>query len=79
MTTWESLLRGLVDAARARHVDHDEEMASVVDDFAVAAILDEVVQRVPPELEGVADERLGDPDVMTPGQLRAWLSGFTDS
>jgi len=75
MTTWESLLRGLVDAARARGVDHDEEMASVIDDFAVAEILDHVVQRVPPELESVADDQLGDRGLMTPARLREWLDG----
>lgn len=73
MTTWESLLRGLVDAARSRGVDHNEEMALVVDDHASAAELDRVVLAVPPELEGVDDGALGDPSVMTPTQLRSWL------
>ena len=75
MTTWESLLRGLVDAARARGVDHDEEMASVVDRYADAATLEEVVTQVPPELEGVPDAGLGDRAVMTPTRLSDWLEG----
>jgi len=73
MTTWESLLRGLVAAARSRGVDHNEEMASVVDDYAHASELDRVVLAVPPELERVDDASLGDPSVMTPNQLRSWL------
>jgi hypothetical protein len=73
MTTWESLLRGLVAAARARNVDHDLEMASVIDDYASAEILELVVQHVPPELDGVEDGQLGDPSLMTPTRLREWL------
>lgn len=73
MTTWESLLRGLVAAARARGVDHNEEMALVVDDHASASELDRVVEAVPSQLEGVADASLGDPSVMSPAELRSWL------
>lgn len=73
MTTWESLLRGLVAAARARGVDHDEDMATVVDDHASAVELERVVQEVPRELEHAGDEDLGKPDLMSPEQLRIWL------
>ena len=73
MTTWESLLTGLVAAARARGVDHDEEMAAVVDDFVTAEALDQVIERVPDELIGVSDAELGQRSTMTPDQLRAWL------
>ncbi len=76
MTTWESLLRGLVDAARARDVDHEPEMAAVVDDYAFADKLDRVVEAVPPELVGVEDSALGDPAVMSPHQLRLWLESL---
>lgn len=76
MTTWESLLRGLVDAARARGVDHDEEMARVVDDHASAAELDRVVKVVPPQLDGVEDAALGDRSLMTPAELRSWLEAL---
>lgn len=76
MTTWESLLRGLVAAARARGVDHDAEMSRLIDDYASAATLELVVQRVPPELEGVDDARLGDPAVMSASRLRAWLGNL---
>ncbi|MDH3303398.1 MAG: glycosyltransferase [Acidimicrobiia bacterium] len=76
MTTWESLLRGLVDAARARAVDHDEAMAAVIDDYAVVSNLDVVVQNVPPQLSGVADSELGRRQLMTPDELRNWLDGL---
>ncbi len=76
MTTWESLLRGLVAAARARGVDHDEAMAGVIDDHAVAAKLETVVQTVPPQLADVADADLGNPEVMSPDELREWLASL---
>jgi hypothetical protein len=78
MTTWESLLRGLVASARSRGVDHDEEMASIIDAHGSAERLELVVQRVPPELVGVPDARLGDPSVMSPSNLRAWLETLGD-
>ena len=74
MTTWESLLGGLVAAARARGADHDEEMAAVVDEFADVATLERVVTQVPTELEGVSDAALGERSTMTPAALRAWLA-----
>ena len=77
MTTWESLLRGLVSAARARDVDHDLDMAAVIDDYASADQLEHVIERVPPELDGVEDHELGDPAVMTPKRLRQWLADVT--
>ena len=76
MTTWESLLRGLVAAARARGADHDEEMAALIDDHADSVTLDLVVQEVPRELEGVADAQLGDRTVLTPDRLREWIEGL---
>jgi hypothetical protein len=79
MTTWESLLTGLVAAARARGVDHDEEMAAVVDDLVTAETLETVVELVPDELAEVADADLGQRSVMTPDQLRTWLESVTTS
>ena len=73
MTTWESLLTGLVAAARARGADHDEEMAAVVDEYARADLLDRVVAKVPDALIGVAAADLGQRSVMTPAELRSWL------
>ncbi|MFV0259091.1 MAG: glycosyltransferase [Acidimicrobiales bacterium] len=77
MTTWESLLTGLVGAARARGAEHDEEMAAVVDDYARADVLDLVVQQVPEPLVEVAPDDLGRRDTMTPADLRVWLEALT--
>ena len=74
MSTWESLLVGLVAAARARGADHDEEMAAIIDEFADEATLERVVEAVPPELESVADADLGSRSTMTPEALREWLT-----
>ncbi len=76
MTTWESLLGGLVAAARARGADHDEEMAAVVDEFADVATLERVVAHVPVELEGVSDAALGQRSTMTPAALSDWLTSL---
>lgn len=76
MTTWESLLRGLVAAARARGVDHDGDMALVVDELADAATLERVVAAVPPQLDGVDPARLGDPEIMSPAAMRAWITSL---
>ena len=76
MTTWESLLTGLVAAARARTADHDEAMAGVVDDLVDAATLEVVIEHVPEQLRGVVDADLGDPAVMSPADVRAWIVGL---
>ena len=77
MTTWASLLTGLVAAARARGVDHDEEMAAVIDDFASVEVLEQVIEQVPDALSGVADAELGRRSTMSPAELRSWLEGHT--
>jgi hypothetical protein len=76
MTTWESLLQGLATAARARGVDHHEAMAAVVDRCARADILERVVQAVPPQLAGVADADLGDPELLSPADLEQWIESL---
>ena len=77
MSTWSSLLNGLVAAARARGVDHDEEMATVIDDFASVELLERVIEQVPDELAHADDADLGQWATMTPAQLRSWLEAFT--
>ncbi len=73
MTTWESLLVGLVTAVHARGAEHDEGAARVIDEYARADTLDLVVANVPPELDGVDPGRLGDPDLMPSDQVGAWI------
>ena len=74
MTTWETLLKGLVRATRARGVDHDREMARVVEEeIRSAADLELLIDHLPPELEAADDARLGDPAVMPPAAVQAWI------
>ncbi|MCP3934753.1 MAG: glycosyltransferase [Actinomycetia bacterium] len=73
MTTWESLLRGLTTAVRARSADHDADAASVIDRYADAETLDLVVANVPPALEGVDTSRLGDSALMSASDVAAWI------
>lgn len=74
MTTWEMLLKGLVEAVRARGADHDKEMAAVIEEeIGSSRDLDILIDRLPPELEGVPDERLGDPAIMSPQRMREWI------
>ncbi|MEE8603346.1 glycosyltransferase [Euzebya tangerina] len=77
MTTWESLLVGLTQSARARGADHDAGMAALVDEFGRAAVLEQVITRVPEALADVEPTNLGDPAVMSPAELGAWLRAVT--
>lgn len=52
-------------------------MAQVVDDHADSALLEQVVKQVPAELADVSADRLGDPAVMSPDQLRRWIQQLT--
>jgi hypothetical protein len=79
MTTWESLLTGLVAAARARNAEHDAEMAAVVDDLVTAEVLELVVEQVPDELRDVADADLGQRAIMTPSALRQWITAVAEN
>ena len=74
MTTWETLLKGLVTAVRERGVPYNEEMAGVIDDHIDSSKdLDVLINHLPRELEAVADNRLGDPAVMSPAAMAAWI------
>jgi hypothetical protein len=74
MTTWETLLLGLRDAVRKHGVAHDVDMAKVLDEeIADSRDLDLLIDHLPPELDGVDDGGLGDPAVMSPAQVQAWI------
>ena len=74
MTTWESLLKGLVQAVRQRGVPHSEAMARVLDEeIQSSADLDAIIHHLPPELAAAKPESLGDPAVMSPEDLQAWI------
>jgi len=74
MTTWEVLLMGLVKAVRRHGVPHNEEMARVLDEeIKSSADLDVLIHHLPPELENADAGLLGDPAVMSPGAVQAWI------
>lgn len=74
MTTWETLLKGLVKAVRRHGVAHSEEMARVIDEeIESAADLDILINHLPPELETAVDKQLGDPAIMSPERMQAWI------
>jgi hypothetical protein len=74
MTTWFALLKGMLIALRARGLDYDEEMASVLDDeIRSSADLDLLIDVLPPELADARDEDLGGPDLMSPAAVRRWI------
>lgn len=74
MTTWEALLKGLVAAVRRHGVDHEVEMARVLDEeVRSSADLDRILDTLPPQLADAPAERLGDPELMSPAEVQAWF------
>lgn len=74
MTTWEVLLMGLVKAVRRHGVPHSEGMARVLDEeIQSSADLDVLIHHLPPELVNADAGMLGDPDVMSPEAVQAWI------
>ena len=78
MTTWETLLFGLIKAVR-RHGFCDGDaarMAAVVEDeIGGYRDLEKIIDLLPPELEHAGENDFGDPALMDPEALRAWLRG----
>lgn len=74
MTTWEALLKGLVAAVRRHGVPHNEEMARVIDEeIQTSADLDRIIDTLPPQLAGAPAECIGDPALMSPAEVGAWI------
>ena len=74
MTTWEALLMGLVKAVRRHGVPHSEGMARVLDEeIHSSADLDLLIHHLPPELTNVDSGALGNPAVMSPEAVQAWI------
>ena len=74
MTTWETLLMGLVKAVRQRGLPHNEAMARVLDEEIHSSHdLDLLINHLPPELAQASDAQLGDPALMSPAGLQAWI------
>ncbi len=74
MTTWEVLLLGLVKAVRQHGVPHNEAMARVLDEeIQSSADLDVLINHLPPELANADAELIGNPAVMSPEAVQAWI------
>jgi glycosyltransferase involved in cell wall biosynthesis len=74
MTTWETLLKGLVTAVRQRGIPFNKEMAEVIDrQVQSSKDLDLIIDKLPPQLENVADKDLGNPEIMSPAEFEAWV------
>ena len=74
MTTWETLLLGLLKAVRKRGVPYNEAMGRVLDEeIHSSKDLDLLINHLPPELETVTDQDFGNPDVMSPEAMQAWI------
>ena len=74
MTTWETLLKGLVRAVRARDIPHNEEMAKILmEQINSSHDLDLLINDLPEELVDVEDKELGNPEIMSPKAVEAWI------
>ena len=79
MTTWETLLFGLIKAVR-RHgfcTGDAAEMAAMVEaEIDGHRDLEKIIDHLPQELETAGEDDYGDPAVMSPEALRTWLHGI---
>ncbi|MEM7111435.1 MAG: glycosyltransferase [Chloroflexota bacterium] len=74
MTTWETLLKGLVTAVRAHNVPHNAEMARVLDEEIHShKDLELLIHHLPSELEDAGQTDFGNPEVMSPAAMQAWI------
>jgi len=74
MTTWEILLKGLVKQVRKYQLPHNQAMAQIIDEeIQSSADLDLLINHLPSELKDVSDRELGNPKIMTPEQVLAWI------
>lgn len=77
MTTWETLLKGLVKAVRARNIVHNEEMATVVmEKIKNHHDLELLINDLPEELVAAEDKDLGNPEIMSPKAMGAWIESM---
>lgn len=74
MSTWETLLLGLVKSVQHRGLPHNEEMAKVLkEEIQSPEDLDLLINHLPSQLEFVEDKDLGNTDVMSPEEVREWI------
>jgi glycosyltransferase involved in cell wall biosynthesis len=74
MTTWETLLLGLVRVVEHRNLPHNKEMATVLkEEIKSSKDLDLLINVLPKELETTSDTDLGNPEIMSPKQVQDWI------
>lgn len=74
MTTWETLLKGLVQAVRARGIPHNEEMAEIImTKIGSHHDLDLLINDLPEELMNAEDKELGNPELMSAQAMGEWI------
>lgn len=74
MTTWETLLKGLVTAVRAHNVPHNADMARVLDEEIHShKDLELLIDHLPAELEDAGQADFGNPSVMSPAAMQTWI------
>jgi len=74
MTTWFTLLNGLIKAVRVRNATHSEEMAAVFEQqISSHKVLEKIIDTLPQALTDTPDSKLGDPNVMSPAEIETWL------
>ncbi|NNF32605.1 MAG: glycosyltransferase, partial [Saprospiraceae bacterium] len=74
MTTWETLLLGLVKSVRARELPHNEEMAKVLEEeIHSSKDLDLLINHLPSQLEEAGDTDFGNPEIMSPNEVQEWI------
>ena len=74
MSTWLTLLQGLVKALRARGAQYNHKMAQLIDkEIQTAEDLERIIDLLPDELVNAKDAELGDQRLMSPEALAQWL------
>jgi hypothetical protein len=74
MTTWFTLLDGLIKAVRVRNAEHNQEMAAVFEQQVLShEVLERIIDTLPQALADTPDSQLGDPNVMSPAEIEGWL------
>ncbi len=74
MTTWETLLKGLLLAVRKHNIPHNLEMAKVLDEeIQSSKDLDLLINHLPAQLENAKNSDLGNPELMSATEIRTWI------
>ena len=77
MTTWETLLLGLLKSMRRHNLLHtpaSQEMARVIDEeIRDYRDLELIIDHLPPELAEAGEADYGNPELMSPAAMQAWI------